>query len=70
MGSSSRRLLNQSTQRRVAISTADTVTVPEGYTVQVIAPWGDPVGMSGARLAGTAARRLAETGARSALVSL
>ena len=23
------------------------MTVPEGYTVQVIAPWGDPVGMSG-----------------------
>ncbi|MBA4324414.1 MAG: acetyl-CoA C-acyltransferase [Rhodobacter sp.] len=31
---------------------------------------GHPLGMSGARLAGTAARRLAETGARSALVSL
>jgi len=33
--------------KSVAISTADTITVPEGYTVQVIAPWGDPVGMSG-----------------------
>jgi len=33
--------------KSVALSTADTVTVPEGYTVQVIAPWGDPVGMSG-----------------------
>jgi acetyl-CoA acyltransferase len=31
---------------------------------------GHPLGMSGARLAGTAARRLAETGARSALVAL
>lgn len=31
---------------------------------------GHPLGMSGARLAGTAARRLAETGARSALVTL
>ncbi|MES2548543.1 MAG: acetyl-CoA C-acyltransferase [Pseudomonadota bacterium] len=31
---------------------------------------GHPLGMSGARLAGTAARRLAESGARSALVSL
>ncbi|ARV20825.1 hypothetical protein AEP_03908 [Curvibacter sp. AEP1-3] len=33
--------------KSVAVSTADTVSVPEGYTVQVIAPWGDPVGMSG-----------------------
>lgn len=33
--------------KSVAISTADTVSVPEGYTVQVIAPWGDPVGLSG-----------------------
>ena len=33
--------------KSVAVSTADTITVPEGYTVQVIAPWGDPVGMSG-----------------------
>ena len=33
--------------KSVALSTADTVTVPEGYTAQVIAPWGDPVGMSG-----------------------
>ena len=33
--------------KSVAISLADTVTVPEGYTVQVIAPWGDPVGLSG-----------------------
>jgi 3-oxoadipyl-CoA thiolase len=31
---------------------------------------GHPLGMSGARLAGTAARRLAESGARSALVTL
>jgi acetyl-CoA acyltransferase len=31
---------------------------------------GHPLGMSGARLAGTAARRLAETGAKSALVTL
>jgi len=31
---------------------------------------GHPLGMSGARLAGTAARRLAETGGRSALVTL
>ena len=31
---------------------------------------GHPLGMSGARLAGTAARRLAETGGKSALVSL
>ncbi|MBU3738456.1 MAG: PhoX family phosphatase [Rhodoferax sp.] len=33
--------------RSVPIGTADGVTVPEGYTVQVIAPWGDPVGLSG-----------------------
>jgi len=33
--------------KSVALSTADTVIVPEGYSVQVIAPWGDPVGMSG-----------------------
>ncbi|MFY7857330.1 MAG: PhoX family protein, partial [Rubrivivax sp.] len=31
----------------VAVSTADQVTVPPGYTVQVIAAWGDPVGLSG-----------------------
>ena len=31
---------------------------------------GHPLGMSGARIAGTAARRLAETGGRSALVTL
>src|SRR5262245_5297590 len=33
--------------KSVPISTADTVTVPAGYSVQVIAPWGDPVGLSG-----------------------
>ncbi len=33
--------------KSVGASTADTITVPEGYTYQVIAPWGDPVGMSG-----------------------
>jgi len=33
--------------KSVPVSTADTVVVPEGYTVQVIAPWGDPVGLSG-----------------------
>ena len=31
----------------VPIGNADTVVVPEGYRVQVIAPWGDPVGLSG-----------------------
>jgi secreted PhoX family phosphatase len=31
----------------VPISTADSIVVPEGYTAQVIAPWGDPVGLSG-----------------------
>jgi secreted PhoX family phosphatase len=33
--------------KSVPLSTADIVTVPEGYSVQVIAPWGDPVGLSG-----------------------
>jgi secreted PhoX family phosphatase len=33
--------------KSIGISTADTITVPEGYTAQVIAPWGDPVGLSG-----------------------
>ncbi|MEK9950576.1 MAG: PhoX family phosphatase [Curvibacter sp.] len=33
--------------RSVSVSTADTLTVPEGYVAQVIAPWGDPVGLSG-----------------------
>ena len=31
----------------VAKNRNDLVTVPEGYTVEVIAPWGDPVGLSG-----------------------
>ena len=29
-------------------STADTVVVPQGYVAQVIAPWGEPVGLLGA----------------------
>ena len=29
-------------------SRADTVVVPPGYTAQVIAPWGEPVGIAGA----------------------
>ncbi len=32
----------------VPASDADTVTVPPGYTAQVIAPWGEPVGIAGA----------------------
>jgi len=32
----------------VPTSRADTVAVPEGYSAQVIAPWGDPVGIPGA----------------------
>ena len=31
----------------VPISVADTVVVPEGYSAQVIAAWGEPVGLSG-----------------------
>jgi uncharacterized protein len=31
----------------VPVSTADTVAVPPGYRVQVIAAWGEPVGLSG-----------------------
>jgi secreted PhoX family phosphatase len=33
--------------KSVPISADDTVTVPEGYLVQVIAAWGEPVGLSG-----------------------
>jgi len=33
--------------KSVPVSTADTVVVPEGYSVQVIAPWGEPAGLSG-----------------------
>jgi len=31
----------------IAPSTADTVVVPAGYSAQVIAPWGEPVGIAG-----------------------
>ena len=34
--------------RPVPVSRADTVVVPEGYTAQVLAPWGEPVGIPGA----------------------
>ena len=33
--------------KAVPVSTADTVSVPDGYTVDVIAAWGEPVGLSG-----------------------
>ncbi len=33
--------------KSVPLSTADAIVVPEGYSAQVIAPWGDPVGLSG-----------------------
>jgi hypothetical protein len=33
--------------KSVAVGNADTVLVPDDYTVQIIAPWGDPVGLSG-----------------------
>ncbi|NRF68918.1 PhoX family phosphatase [Aquincola sp. S2] len=32
----------------IPVSTADTVSVPAGYTTQVIAAWGEPVGLAGA----------------------
>jgi secreted PhoX family phosphatase len=31
----------------VSVSTLDTVTVPESHAVDVIAPWGDPIGIAG-----------------------
>jgi len=33
--------------KSVPVSTADRITVPEGYIAQVIAAWGEPVGLSG-----------------------
>jgi secreted PhoX family phosphatase len=33
--------------KAVAPSTADRVTVPDGYVAQVLAPWGEPVGIAG-----------------------
>jgi uncharacterized protein len=33
--------------KSVPVSTADTIVVPEGYTAQVIAAWGEAVGLSG-----------------------
>lgn len=33
--------------RSVPVSTADRIMVPEGYVAQVIAAWGEPVGLSG-----------------------
>ncbi|MFY7948391.1 MAG: PhoX family phosphatase, partial [Gemmatimonas sp.] len=33
--------------KSVPVSTADAVTVPEGYTAQVLAAWGEAVGLSG-----------------------
>ena len=32
----------------IAVSVADTVTVPSGYLAEFIAPWGEPVGIAGA----------------------
>jgi secreted PhoX family phosphatase len=34
--------------KAVAASTADAVTVPEGYVAEPLAPWGEPVGIAGA----------------------
>jgi uncharacterized protein len=30
----------------IPITTADKITVPEGYTAQIMAPWGEPVGIA------------------------
>ncbi len=35
--------------KSVPVGTADAVIVPEGYHAHAIAPWGDPVGLTGAR---------------------
>ncbi len=54
--------------KSVPTGTADAVTVPEGYAVQVIARWGDPVGLSGenpefkADASNTAAQQEAQLG--------
>ena len=34
--------------KAIPTATADSVVVPEGYLAEVIAPWGDPVGIAGA----------------------
>ncbi len=34
--------------KSVPVSRADSIVVPEGYVAQVIAPWGEPVGVAGA----------------------
>ncbi|WP_397532766.1 PhoX family protein [Roseateles sp.] len=52
----------------IPISNVDSVTLPPGYVSQVIAPWGDPVGLSGEAPAfkpdgsNTAAEQLAQFG--------
>lgn len=33
--------------KSIPVSTKDGITVPEGYTAQVMAPWGDPIGAVG-----------------------
>jgi secreted PhoX family phosphatase len=54
--------------KSVPVSTADKVLVPEGYIAQVIAAWGEPVGLSGDNPAfkddgsNTAAEQEAQTG--------
>ena len=54
--------------KSVPVSTADTVTVPEGYSVQVFAAWGEPVGLQGdtpafsADASNTAAQQEAQLG--------
>ncbi|MFN0302552.1 MAG: PhoX family protein [Burkholderiales bacterium] len=35
------------TFKGIATASNDTLVVPEGYTADVIAPWGDPIGMAG-----------------------
>lgn len=54
--------------KSIPVSTEDSISVPDGYTAQVIAPWGDPVGLVGNMPAfkgdasNTAAEQEAQTG--------
>ena len=36
--------------KSIPTSSADTLVVPEGYSAQVLAPWGEPIGIAGAAM--------------------